>query len=82
MERFLGELVGDKVLVYLDVVLLFLTSNYVFVQTINQALGLLIQAKLKCKPSMFALFAETINYLLHVKKKACISPNRSNLDRI
>lgn len=47
MERVLGALMGKKVLVYLDYVLIFAAMTDVLLQTLDQVFGLLIQETVK-----------------------------------
>lgn len=60
MERILKLLVGDKVLVYLDNVLILMAIVDVVLETLRQVLELLAKANHKCKLSKCSLFAESI----------------------
>lgn len=82
MERIIGPLVGDRVLVYLDDILIFSASVDVLFETLEQVLGLLTKANLKCEPSKCSLYAETIHYLGHVVSNASILLEQTELDRI
>lgn len=75
-------MVGDRVLVYLDDVLIFAATVEGLLDTLELVLRLLMNANLKCIASECSLFTETIHYLGHVVSNASISPEQSKLDRI
>lgn len=82
MDRVLGSLVGNKVLVYLDDVLKFAATIEGLLETLDQVFDFLINKNLKCKTSKYSLFAETIHYVGHVISNASIAPEQSKLDLI
>lgn len=71
---------SDKVLVYLNDVLILAATVYVLLETHEQVFGFLAKAKLKCKPSKCFLYAGRIYYLRHVVSNARISPQKNKFD--
>ena len=82
MEKILGPLVGNGVLVYLDDVLLYAEDAKHLLELLRKVLKLLSAAGLKCKPSKCSLFSESIQYLGHVVSREGIRPIPVKLDQI
>ena len=82
MEKVLGPLVGQGVLVYLDDVLLYTESPEELVELLRKVLKLLGVAGLKCKASKCFLFTEQIQYLGHIVSREGIRPEPVKLDKI
>ena len=82
MEKILGPLVGNGVLVYLDDVLLYAEDATRLLELLRKVLKLFSAAGLKCKPSKCSLFSESIQYLGHVVSREGIRPIPVKLDQI
>lgn len=82
MERLLRPLVGRKVLVYLDDVLIFEATVDVLLETLEKVIGPLAKSNLKCKPLKCSFIAVIIHYFDNVVSNASISPEQNKLDRI
>ena len=82
IERILGTLVGTKVLVYLDCVLIYSKTPETLIESLTQVLRLLADAGHKCKASKCAPFTQQVHYLGHVVSKDGINLEPVKLDTI
>ena len=82
MEKILGTLVSNGVLVYLDDILIYAETPEQLLDILNEVLKRLAAAGLKCKPSKCSLFSKQVNYLGHIVSKEGINPEPSKLEKI
>ena len=82
MEKVLGQLVGDGVLIYLDDVLLYADDPEDLIELQRKILKRLIDAELKCKAKKCHLFADEIHYLGYVFRRGSLLPESAKIDKI
>ena len=82
MEKILGSLIGNGVLVYLDDILIYAETPEQLLDILSEVLKRLAAAGLKCKPSKCSLFTKQVNYLGHIVSKEGINPEPAKLEKI
>lgn len=82
MQRVLGPLIKNEVLVYLDDIFIYAREPERLLEVLANVLRLLKCVNLKCRPKKCELFRTTISFLGHVVSPDGIAPDPHKLDKI
>ena len=82
MEKILGTLIGCRVLLYFDDVLIYAETSEEVLDKLNQVQKLLAKAGLKCETSKCSVFTQKVHYLEHIISKEGINSEPTKLKKI